>query len=184
MFGLRSLSTITYSVSDTLGGSFAVVLPLNGVMDGISFDQEIEVDLSDLNKSDMEYEKMALTLAGTNDLPLDLEIMIYVNEAGYTLAQQRVPLFADPVLFPASPVNAKPGSAGFQPGTVDGSNLILRALDKQKIEKLLNADKMYLQLTASTLNAAGRQSVKIYTPSELKLRLTVSAELDYVLNAQ
>lgn len=166
-------------VDDTLGGMFAMRLPLDGVLDRVSFEQELEVDLGDLNKEDLDYEKLTFMLSGTNTMPIDWSISVSVREQG---SWRQVSLFDDPVEFPSSQNNLPPDDPAFRPGVVDQSNLIVRSLSAEQIDLLLNARKLYLKLTATTLGASERQAVKIYTPSELDLSIVVGAELDFTLN--
>ncbi len=167
------------SVRDTLGGAFLIALPLDGVLDGVAFDQEMEVDLKDMNKEDIDYEELTLTLSGTNGLPLGLSIEVSIREPGSGVS---VPLFDEPVEFPSSENNLKPDDPAFRPGVVDGKNLISRSLSPDKIDLLLGADKLFLRLTATTMGAAERKAAKIYSPSELDLRIVAGAKLDYTIN--
>ena len=41
---------------------------------------------------------------------------------------------------------------------------------------------MFLRLTATTMGAAERKAAKIYSPSELDLRIVAGARLDYTIN--
>lgn len=167
------------SAADTLGGVFTVELPLDGVLDCVAFDQELEVDLHKLDKNKIDYEDLTLTLSGINNLPLDLSIAVSVREPG---SEVSVPLFDDPVRFPSSENNLPPDDPAFRPGVVDAANLISRSLTAEQIDLLLKADKLFLRLTASTLEAAERTSVRIYSPAELDLRIVAGVELDYTVN--
>lgn len=165
--------------ADTLGGVFTVEIPLDGVLDRVAFDQELEVDLHKLDKKEIDYENLTLTLSGTNSLPLDLSITVSVREPG---SETPVPLFDEPVPFPSSENNLKPDDPAFRPGVVNGGNLISRSLPADKIEMLLGADKLYLRLTATTMGAAERTAARIYSPSELDLRIVAGVKLDYTVN--
>lgn len=167
------------SAADTLGGVFTVELPLDGVLDRVAFDQELEVDLHKLDKDKIDYEDLTLTLSGVNRLPLDLSITVSVREPGSDVS---VPLFDDPVRFPSSENNLPPDDPAFRPGIVDARNLIARSLTAEKIDLLLKADKLFLRLTASTLGAAERRSTKIYSPAKLDLRIVAGVKLDYTVN--
>lgn len=165
--------------TDTLGGVFTIELPLDGVLDRVAFDQELEVDLHKLDKDKIDYEELTLTLSGTNNLPLGMSITVSVREPG---SEVSVPLFDDPVQFPSSENNLQPDDPAFRPGIVNGGNLISRSLPAEKIDLLLKADKLYLRLTASTLGAAERTSAKIYSPAELDLKIVAGAKFDYTVN--
>lgn len=165
--------------SDTLGGAFAINLPLDGVLGGVAFDQELEVDLAKLDKKDIDYKNLTLTLSGTNSLPLDLQIVVSVREPGSDIS---VPLFEEPVQFPSSINNLKPNDPAFLPGVVNQQNLIVRSLSAAMIDRLLKADKLYLHLTASTMGAAQRTSAKIYSPAQLDLKIVAGAKLDLTVN--
>lgn len=165
--------------ADTLGGAFTVELPMDGVLDRVAFDQELEVDLKKLDKEKIDYENLTLTLSGTNSLPLDLEIMVSVREPG---SEVSVPLFDEPVRFPSSQNNLPPDDPAFRPGVVNQQNLISRSLTAEKIDLLLNADKLYMDLTATTMGAAERASARIYSPSELDLKIVAGVKLDYTVN--
>lgn len=169
------------AANDTLGGAFTVEIPLTGVLDNVSFDQELEVDLHELNKDESTYEELSLSLSGTNSLPLELSIMLSVREGG---SEVSVPLFDEPVVFPSSINNLPPDDPAFQPGVINEQNLIVRSLDADKIDLLLNAEKLYLKMTATSLNAASRNSATIFSPSELNLRIMAGAKLDYTLNGK
>ena len=165
--------------ADTLGGVFTVESPLDGVLDGVAFDQELEVDLHKLDKRDIEYENLTLTLSGTNSLPLDLSITVSVREPG---SETPVPLFDEPVRFPSAENNLRPDDPAFRPGVVNGGNLISRSLSADKIDLLLGADKLSLRLTATTMGAAERTAARIYSPSELDLRIVAGVKFDYTVN--
>lgn len=165
--------------ADTLGGAFTVELPMDGVLDRVAFDQELEVDLKKLDKDKISYENLTLTLSGTNSLPLDLEIMVSVREPG---SEVSVPLFEEPVRFPSSQNNLPPDDPAFKPGIVNQENLISRSLTADKIDMLLKADKLYMDLTATTMGAAERASAKIYSPAELDLKIVAGVKLDYTVN--
>lgn len=168
-------------VADTLGGAFTVEIPLVGVLDNVSFDQELAVDLHNLNKNETTYEELALSLSGSNSLPLELTIMVSVQEPGSDVL---VPLFDEPVVFPSSVNNLRPDDPAFLPGIIDDKNLIVRSLDADKIDLLLRADKLYLKMSATSLDAAARTSATIFSPSELDLRIMAGAKLDYTLNGK
>lgn len=165
--------------SDTLGGAFTVELPMDGVLDRVVFDQELEVDLEKLDKDKIDYRNLTLTVSGTNSLPIDLQITVSVREPG---GEVSVPLFDEPVLFPSSQNNLPPDDPAFRPGVVDRENLISRSLTAEKIDLLLKAEKLYLNLTATTLGAAERIPAKIYSPAELDLKIVAGVKLDYTVN--
>lgn len=169
------------SARDTLGGAFTIELPLDGVLDRVTFDQELEVDLHDLNKEEFDYEELTLTLSGTNSLPLDLSITVSVREPG---SEVPVLLFDEPVSFPSSENNLRPDDPDFRPGVVDAKNLIFRTLSADRVDLLLGADKLYLRLTATTLGAAERAAAKIFSPAALDLRIVAGAKLDYTIGAK
>lgn len=166
---------------DTLGGAFLIGIPMEGVMDRVVFDQELEVDLSGLDKEKISYENLTLALSGTNGMPLGLSITVAVED---TVNGVSTLLFDDPVRFPSSENNLAPDDPGFKPGVVDGSNLIVRSLSAERIDRLLEADKLTLRLTATTLGAEERQAVKIYSPSELNLHIVAGAKLDYTIGGK
>lgn len=164
--------------SDTLGGAFLVRVPMEGVLDRVSFDQKLEVDLHGLDKERIDYENLTLALSGTNGMPLGLSITVSVQD---TTTGRSTALFDEPVVFPSAENNLPPTDPGFRPGVVDGSNLIVRSLSTEQIERLLRADRLTLRLTATTTGAEARRSVKIYSPSELDLRIVAGAKLDYTI---
>lgn len=167
--------------ADTLGGAFTIEIPLVGVMDNVSFDQELALDLQNLNNDKNKYEELTLSLSGTNSLPLELAITISVQQPG---SNTTVPLFNDPVVFPASINNLPPTDPNFKPGVIDQSNLITRALNAQQIDMLLSANKLFLKISATSLGAAARTSTSIFSPAELNLNLVAGAKLDYTLNGK
>lgn len=164
---------------DTLGGAFVVRLPLNGVLDQIQFDQELEVDLGELDKQAVDYNNMSLVLLGKNRMPLKLSIEVSVREPGSDVS---VPLFDEPVEFPASENNLPPDDPQFQPGVVDEQNQIVRSLSAEKIDLLFRSEKLYLKLSASTIDAEARKAVKIYSPADFEFRIVAGAEFDYTVN--
>ena len=165
--------------SDTLGGVFTVELPMDGVLDRVAFDQALEVDLKKLDKDKIDYQNLTLTVSGTNSLPLDLQIMVSVREPG---SEESIPLFDEPVQFPSSQNNLPPDDPEFKPGVVNQENLISRSLTAEKIDLLLKADKLYMNLTATTMGAADRTAARIYSPSELDLKIVAGVKLDYTVN--
>lgn len=167
------------SDKDTLGGVFAIVVPMDGVLDRVAFDKELEIDLHKLDKDKLDYKNLTLALSGTNSLPLELEVAVSVREPG---GEVSVPLFDEPVRFPSSQNNLPPNDPALLPGVVNDKNLISRSLSADKIDLLLKADKLYLNLSASTLGAAERSSAKIYSPAELDLRIVAGVKLDYTVN--
>lgn len=166
------------AADDTLGGAFTVEIPLVGVLDRVSFGQELAVDLSDLGNKGT-YDALSLSLSGTNSLPLELTIGVSVRKKG---SEVSVPLFSEPVVFPSSGNNLPPTDPAFQPGVVNEQNLIVRALDADKIDLLLNSDTLYLNMTATSIGAAARNAATIFSPSELNLKIMAGAKLDYTVN--
>ena len=164
---------------DTLGGAWVVRLPLDGVLDRILFDQELEVDLGELDKQAVDYNSMSLVLLGKNRMPLTLSIEVSVREPGSDVS---VPLFDEPVEFPASENNLPPDDPQFQPGVVDEQNQIVRSLPAEKLDLLFRSEKLYLKLSASTIDAEARKAVKIYSPADFEFRIVAGAEFDYTVN--
>lgn len=165
---------------EMLDGYFILQLPFDAVMEGVSFLEELDVDLEDLNKEEIDYKEFVLNISGTNEMPLELEAMIVVNVPG---TDQFVDLLDDPVFFPAAANDLKPWDAGFLPGVVNKDNLIVRKLNASQIDLLLNSTDMRVRIAASTRRAAQRVPARIYSPSELNIRVVAGVHLDYTINS-
>lgn len=171
-------TTNSIKADDVLDGMFSMIMPLDCVMDDVKFGQKLAVDLQDLQAEDITYNNMTLALSGTNDLPMDMNIMASIRNMQTGLV---VPLISNPVAFPSSASTLRPDAPGFQPGVVDKSNLITISLDQDKIDMLLKTDSIYLDIVASTRAASQKTPVKIYSPSKLDIHIFLGAKADMVI---
>lgn len=171
-------TTNSMNIADQLTGVMTNRVPLDCVIDELEFEKVGTVDLQQLIKEDMTYQHLDFTLSGYNQLPLDMAITAYVKSH----SGEMIKLFEDPIILPPSINNMLPTRAGFLPAVIGKENLISRTIPKSVIDDLLHSSQIKLHFTASTKNAASRSAVKIFSPSELNLQLTLGARADITVS--
>lgn len=165
------------TITDKLAGVTNMNIPLDCVLDGAYFNEDIEVSLSKLESNEVKYKQIDFTLSGTNEMPLDLKVMPRLRGADGKL----VNIFVTPIIFPASVNNMRPTDVGFKPYVMGKDNMVRMSIPDNMIAQLLKADKLYIELQASTKNASQRTPVKLYSPSVLKIQIVLGAKMDVVL---
>lgn len=161
-------------IDDRITGKVVTDVPLDCVIDKLGFIDYVKVDLRQLVKDDLSYQRLDFTLTGYNQLPLDMAITPYITSADGVLTK----LFDEPLIFPASINNMLPTQSGFQPSVIGRDNIISRTIPSAMIDQLLKSSRLTLDFTTSTKGAGQRTPVKIFSPAELNLQLTIGARAD------
>lgn len=165
------------TMDDRIAGKVVTDVPLDCVIDKLGFTDLVKVDLRQLVKDDLSYQRLDFTLSGYNQLPLDMVITPYINAADGSL----IKVFDEPLIFPASINNMRPTQTGFLPSVIGRDNIISRTIPSAMIDQLLKSSRLTLDFTTSTKGADQRTPVKIFSPAELNLQLTIGARADITL---
>lgn len=163
----------SFSATDSVFGTYSMIIPMDGVLENVHFEQELDVDLSSLNSKSSTVRAFAFAFTGTNHMPLDLSINAFVR-AGDKPNGAKTLLFSEPVQIASSINNA----VNSTPSIVDGSNRKIVDIKEEALDQMFASKTIYLELTTSTKGAATREIIKIFSPSSLELNLQVGAKID------
>lgn len=173
--------------TDTLGLVYDVRLPFDCVLEDVKFIQTIDMNLSDMaDNKDQNYEQLAMRISGYNQMPLNVALNPYITDDNDPNSTPTY-LFSQPVNINATDSKLKPSNPNFLPYVMDVHKATIQVIDKQVIDKLLKAKKLFLNLTTSTRNADNtvtREAVKFYSPSELGLDIMIGAQADINITPQ
>ncbi|MFZ6013357.1 MAG: hypothetical protein ACOYXT_23650 [Bacteroidota bacterium] len=145
-------------------------VPLYGTASGIVLDDTVDIDLDDLEES--EVESASLKAKIINDLPLDATLQIYMVTENFAVLDSLL-LPNQTSIVRGSTVNA---SGDLQsPGVFDEEIPI----SKSKIDKLFNTDRLIIKARMNTIkNANGTQpDVKFKSSYKMNVKLGLKATL-------
>lgn len=163
----------SFSATDSVVGTYAMSIPMDGVLENVHFEQELDIDISSLNSANSTIRAFAFAFTGKNYMPLDISINAFVR-AGDQPDGAKILLFKEPVRIASSLNN----TINATPSVIDGSNRKIVDIKDEALDKMFASKKIYLELTTSTRNATSREIIKIFSPSSLELGLQVGAKID------
>lgn len=167
----------TIAAQDSLFCGYTLQIPMYGVFDNLTFNDEMELDLADLIKDNVTYTGMDFAIIGTNEMPLGLSIDAIIPDSGWGTTITPIP-----ILMPSSVNNLPANDPAFVPGEVTEDNVQIHSLSGSMIAKLLKSKKLILRLRASSLDVEAKRNVKIFSPSELNLRVVMNCKAEITLN--
>jgi hypothetical protein len=145
-------------------------IPLYGHASNITLQDTVDVDLSDIEQS--ELEKAALKLKITNELPLDGSLQFFLVDENYALLG---------VLLDDDQMNILPGSTVNASGDLVSAGLYdaLIELDQSKLDNLFETKRIIFVVNLQTSrNASGAaQDVKFKADYSIEIEAGVMADL-------
>lgn len=141
-----------------------IIIPFEGFLTDIPFNQEFDMDMSD--NSDIIYEYLKLGVLCHNEMPFNLKLtLVAVSPDG-----NKTPLFDDPIIIPPSN-GLKPSSGDFKAGIIDQTSPVIQTIPGDKVQSLMAAKKLQFIFSGSMPVQKEGVYSKLYSPSKLKLKL-------------
>lgn len=168
----------SFSITDSLFGSYAVTIPFDAILRNARFEQEIDLDMTSILGGSIDLSQFAFGFYGENSMPLDIVISAYVKEGNY-----KTMLFDNPVKIPASvSVNTLPAI----PSQIEAGQMLVAEVKPEALKMLVDSKKIYFELATSTkgADAPSPEAVKIFSPSAIKLNVLVGTKLDLQLTGK
>lgn len=166
----------SFSISDSLFGSYAVTIPFNAIMKNARFEQEIDIDLGSIFSEGINVSEFAFGFCGSNSMPLDIAINAFVKQGN-----EKLMVFDQPIVIPAS---LSKNEVNATPSVIEGAQMLVATVKKESLDLLLNSDKLFFELATSTKDADSGQAVQIFSPSAIELKVLVGTKLDLQLTSK